>query len=45
MSEKADILAILYLMFTCVMSLSHVVSGTGEAFDCIDSCPELCILP
>ena len=27
--EKADLLALLYVMFSCVLSLSHIVSWIG----------------
>ena len=33
--ERADLLTLLYVMFSCVLSLSHMVSWV--VFDCIDS--------
>ena len=33
----ANLLALLYVMFSCVLSLSHVVSFLGVVLDCIDS--------
>ena len=35
--EKTDLLALLCVMFPCVLSLSHMVSGQGVVLDCIDS--------
>ena len=35
--ERADPLALLYVMFIVFLSLSHVVSGSGVVLDCIDS--------
>ena len=35
--EGADLLALLCVMFSCVLPLSHFVSGSGVALDCNDS--------
>ena len=35
--ERADLLAVLYVMCSCVLSLSHVVSRVRRDVDCIDS--------
>ena len=35
--ERADLLALLYIMFSCVCVTSHMVSWSGVVFDCIDS--------
>ena len=35
--EKADLLALLCAVFSCVSSLSHRSSGSGIVLDCIDS--------
>ena len=32
-----NLLALLYVMFSCFMSLSHVCPGSGVLLDCIDS--------
>ena len=36
--ESADLLALLFVMFSCVLSLSHMVFASGVVLDCIDSC-------
>ena len=40
--ERADLLALLYVMFSCVLSLSHVL---GQVWRLIVSIPGLCLLP
>ena len=40
--ERANLLALLYVMFSCVLSLSHTVSWVRYL---IVSIPDLCILP
>ena len=35
--KRADLLALLYVMFYCVLSLSHVVSCAVAVLDCMDS--------
>ena len=43
--EKADLLALLYVMFSCVLSLSHIVSSVKVVFDFDVSIPDICLLP
>ena len=34
---RADLLALLCAVFSCILSLSHRCSGSGMVLDCIDS--------
>ena len=35
--KRADLLALVYAMFSCVLSLLIWCSGSGVVFDCMDS--------
>ena len=35
--ERADLMALLWVMFYCVLLLSHAVSWVRVVFDCIES--------